>query len=311
MARRSGEAGGGLIAGRRGIALAAAELLGLTALAIAQPIFDGLQRSTFAFPPLRIDGWDMVLLAAILVLVPPALLLAVELIAGLFSRTARGWVHLAWIGLLAALLCWQAVVLWGAGGPPADPDPGRGPARIRRSSICASTPRAASAASSASPPRSIAGLFLFTSPIVYFTFAASPDIPSPWSPRRRRWCWSSSTSFRLPGCSTRPGGSTPGASRNFAALQRHSDWFRDTVTVADSTEQAVPAILSGELPDPDGVATYTDHPGNLFTLLGSSYRTNISESGTYLCPPEHLPDAVHRSPTGWPRRSPPGSRPRL
>ena len=46
-----------------------------------------------------------------LVLVPPALLLAVELVVGLISRTARGWVHLAWIGLLAALLCWQAVAL--------------------------------------------------------------------------------------------------------------------------------------------------------------------------------------------------------
>ena len=76
---------------------------------------------------------------------------------------------------------------------------------------------------------------------------------------------------------------------NFAALQRQSDWFRNTVTVADSTEQAVPAILSSELPDPDGVATYTDHPKNLFTLLGSSYQTNISESGAHLCPPEMCP----------------------
>ena len=82
---------------------------------------------------------------------------------------------------------------------------------------------------------------------------------------------------------------------HFAALQRDSDWFRDTVTVADSTEQAVPAILSGDLPDPDGVAIYTDHPRNLFTLLGSSDRTNISESGTYLCPPRPLPRPVPRS----------------
>ena len=99
-----GRRAGDLIAGRRGVALAAAELLGLTALAIAQPIFDGLQRSTFAFPQVKVGGWDLVILAALLVLVPPALLLAAELIAGLVSRVARGWVHLAWIGLLVALL---------------------------------------------------------------------------------------------------------------------------------------------------------------------------------------------------------------
>ena len=32
---------------------------------------------------------------------------------------------------------------------------------------------------------------------------------------------------------------------NFAALARDSDWFRNAVTVADTTEQAVPAIFSG------------------------------------------------------------------
>ena len=54
---------------------------------------------------------------------------------------------------------------------------------------------------------------------------------------------------------------------NFAALQKQSDWFRNAKTVGDSTEQAVPAILSGDFPKPNGVATYTDHPDNLFTLL--------------------------------------------
>ena len=37
---------------------------------------------------------------------------------------------------------------------------------------------------------------------------------------------------------------------NFAALQQQSDWFRNAVTVGDSTEQAVPAILSGDFPRP-------------------------------------------------------------
>ena len=113
--RAGGGQVGALLRGWRGTGLAAAELLGLSALAIAQPIFDGLQRSTFAFPTLKIDGYDMVVLTTLLVLVPPALLLALELAIGLISRPARGWAHLTWIGLLAALLCWQAVVMDGNG----------------------------------------------------------------------------------------------------------------------------------------------------------------------------------------------------
>jgi hypothetical protein len=280
---------GDLIAGRTGIALAAAELLGLTALAIAQPIFDGLERSTFAFPPLEIDGWDMVILAALLILVPPALLLAVELLAGVLSRAARGWVHLAWIGLLVALLGWQAVALDGGGASlatiaiPAACLIGSVLLYLRfeaARSLCRILGLAAPV---------IGGLFLFTSPIVNFTFASNPHIPSPSVGSETPVVLIILDEFPQAGLLDSDGEIDAERFPNFAAFQRHSDWYRNTVTVADSTEQAVPAILSSALPDPDGVATYTDHPKNLFTLLGSSYQTNISESGGHLCPPEMCP----------------------
>jgi Sulfatase len=288
------------VAGWRGTGLAAAELLGLTALAIAQPIFDGLQRSTFAFPPLRIDGWDMVVLAALLVLVPPALLLAVELLAGVLSRAARGWVHLAWIGLLVALLGWQAVALDGGGVALA---------RIAIPAACLigsvflylrfGAARSLCRILGIAAPV-IAGLFLFTSPIVNFTFAASPGIPSPSVASETPVVLIVLDEFPLAGLLDSDGKVDAERFPHFAALQRHSDWFRDTLTVADSTEQGVPAILTGDLPDPDGVAIYTDHPRNLFTLLGASYRTNISESGTYLCPPEMCSAAPSLPDRLWP-----------
>ncbi len=131
----------------------------------------------------------------------------------------------------------------------------------------------------------IAGLFLFTAPIVNFTFAASPDIPSPSVAAQTPVVLIVFDELPLAGLLNSKEQIDAKRFPHFAALAKHSDWFRNAVTVADSTEQAVPAILSGDLPDPDGVAIYTDHPENLFTLLGSSYRTNISESGTYLCPP--------------------------
>jgi hypothetical protein len=277
------------VAGWRGTGFAAAELLGLTALAIAQPIFDGLQRSTFAFPPLKIDGWDMVVLAARLLLVPPALLLALELLAGALSRAARGWVHLAWIGLLVALLSWQAVVLDGGGADLA---------RIAIPAACLigsvllylrfEAARSLCRVLGIAAPV-IAGLFLFTSPIVNFTFAANPDLPSPSVASETPVVLLVFDELPQAGLLDSDGEIDARRFPNFAALQRQSVWFRNTVTVADSTEQAVPAILTGDLPDPDGVAIYADHPRNLFTLLGSSYDTNISETGTYLCPPDLCP----------------------
>ncbi len=230
----------------------------------------------------------MVVLAALLLLVPPALLLTMEVLTGLLSRTARGWVHLAWIGLLVALLGWQAVVL----------DWSSALVRIAIPAVCLigsvllylrfEAARSLCRILGIAAPV-IAGLFLFTSPIVNFTFAASPDVPSPSIVSRTPVVMIVFDELPLAGLLDADGKIDAKRFPHFAALQRHSDWFRNAVTVADSTEQAVPAILSGDLPDPDGVATYADHPENLFTLLGSSYETNISESGTHLCPPDLCP----------------------
>ncbi len=272
--------------GWEGTGFAAAELLGLTALAIAQPIFDGLERSTYAFPTLKIDGYDFLILAVLLILGPPALLIAVELTAGLLSRAARGWVHLAWIGLLVALICWQAVALEGAGSALARiviPMLGLAGSVVlylrfeAARSLCRILGLAAPV---------LAGLFLFTAPIVNFTFAASPRIPKPEVGSRTPVVLIVLDELPLAGLLDSEAKIDARRFPHFAALQRQSDWFRNAVTVADSTEQAVPAILSGDLPDPDGVAIYTDHPENLFTLLGSSLPSEISESGTYLCPPQ-------------------------
>lgn len=277
---------GDQLAGRRGTALAAAELLGLSTLAIAQPILDGLERSTFAFPTLGVGGFDLVILTAVLVLVPPAFLLGVELLAGLLSRSARGWMHLGWIGLLVALLCWQAVAHAGDSAPlvrvlfPAAGLLAAAALYVRfeaARSLCRILAFAAPI---------VAGLFLFTAPIRDFTFAANPDIPEPKVESHTPVVMLVFDELPLAGLLDSEGKVDAKRFPSFAALAKGSDWFRNALAVADSTEQAVPAILSGDFPEPNGVSTYTDHPENLYTLLGTSYETNISESATYLCPPQ-------------------------
>ena len=59
---------------------------------------------------------------------------------------------------------------------------------------------------------------------------------------------------------------------SFARLARTSTWYRDTTTVADVTQLAIPAILTGRYPRPSRqVPTAADHPHSLFTLLAGRY----------------------------------------
>ncbi|WNM59890.1 sulfatase-like hydrolase/transferase [Candidatus Nitrospira allomarina] len=73
---------------------------------------------------------------------------------------------------------------------------------------------------------------------------------------------------------------------NFAALAAQSYWFPNAVATYVETAAAVSGILTGRQPRA-GVRlnpTATDHPQNLFTLLGDRYALNVVESLTSLCP---------------------------
>ena len=61
-------------------------------------------------------------------------------------------------------------------------------------------------------------------------------------------------------------------------------WFRNATTVSHTTTKAVPAIMTGIRPRPNKLPIFADHPDNIFTLLGGSYRMNVVESQTSLCP---------------------------
>jgi len=85
---------------------------------------------------------------------------------------------------------------------------------------------------------------------------------------------------------------------SFAQLARDATWYPGATTVHEFTPQAVPAILSGRFAKQGQVPTLADHPDNLFTLLGESYRLRVHETMTYLCPKRYCPR--HRDPL--PRR---------
>ncbi len=71
---------------------------------------------------------------------------------------------------------------------------------------------------------------------------------------------------------------------NLAALAADSHWFRNTTTVAPATWHAVPAILTGRVPEAGTSPVAGDHPENLFTLLGGTYEMQVTETISRMCP---------------------------
>lgn len=70
----------------------------------------------------------------------------------------------------------------------------------------------------------------------------------------------------------------------FAELAARSHWFENATTVAAQTEYAVPAILTGRLPEPGRSITAAEHPRSVFSWLGGAYRMAVFETFTEICP---------------------------
>lgn len=73
---------------------------------------------------------------------------------------------------------------------------------------------------------------------------------------------------------------------NIARLANTSTWYRNHTGVAPLTTQALPALVTGRLPDPssDRAPLHSEHPDNLFTLLAPTHEVHGSEWVTRLCP---------------------------
>lgn len=82
-----------------------------------------------------------------------------------------------------------------------------------------------------------------------------------------------------------PGGHVDaGRLPNFAKLAGLSTWYDNTITVSVSTALAVPAILSGVRPVKGSQPIYSEYPLNLFSLLEASHKIEAIETTTRLCP---------------------------
>ncbi len=269
----------------------------LWTFAVAQPLFDLLKDNPEFFAARGSSGGDIVSFSVLLVLLPPLLLLAIELLLGLLGRRVREVAHVVFIGVLVALIAAQAlkkafdasdvvlIVLSLAIGAGVAALWAR--AEAVRSFLNVLSPA----------PLVFLALFLFTAPISKLAF---PDEAG-----ARTIGGITRTPVvvilldELPSLSLMDAHHRIDAARfpGFAELARHATWFPNAYSIYDSTERAQPAIMDGNYPEQDHLPVSSDHPNSIFTLLGKTHRMHVSEEATNVCPPTSARTRARTSPT--------------
>jgi hypothetical protein len=261
-----------------------AHLAVLSSFALAQPLFALLRDSPEFLAARGALGFDVVSFAVILVVLPPALLLAVEVLAGLVDRRARRGLHLAFVAALAALIAAQALKR------SVDPADGVLIAMAAAAGIAAAAAYARVAVMrsfmnvlSAAPVVFLA-LFLFLPPVSGLAFPSQPGARSIGGAVRAPIVVVLFDELPLTSLLDDRGHVDPVRYPAFAKLERTSTWFRNAYAVYDSTEHAQPTIMDGDYPAKGELPIASDHPNSLFTLFGKTHRMNVSEEATAVCP---------------------------
>jgi hypothetical protein len=258
------------------------ELFALSGFAIAQPLLDLFGRAPHQLAFRGAEGVDVVLFAAGVVLLAPLVLWLVAVPSNLAGARVRRVVHVVLLSVLVWAFAVQVLRPLGDGLP-----------LMAAAVACAGAGaflylRFAATrlwlAFAALAPIVFAALFLLTSPASRLitgdrVAALAQDIETPVPIVLVVF-----DEFPLASLLDGAGDVDAELYPNFADLAADAHWFRNTTGVSTFTWQALPSILTGQLPGEETAPFAADHPDNLFTLLGSSYDLNVTESMTRLCP---------------------------
>jgi hypothetical protein len=78
---------------------------------------------------------------------------------------------------------------------------------------------------------------------------------------------------------------------NFARLAEMSTWYAEATTVSVNTHWSIPSMLSGKYSTKGALPILSAHPQNLFTLVAASHKVHAIEFVSQLCPPSVCHDA--------------------
>ena len=263
------------------------DLLVLCCLAVAQPLFDLLGRNAEFFTARNSDRFDFILLTISIVFLIPLILNALELVALTISAGIYNYLHRILIWILVVMLLFPSMKLFyrmfGIGWIlfpmilAAVIAEGYNRLRSRGLALAYLCPIILI----------IPGLFLFHSPVRSMVLATQASgIRYPDVRGTAPVVMVVFDEFPLTSLLNEHGEINALRYPGFAELAKCATWYRNASTVAASTLHAVPAILDGRLPDPGQklLPLAKDHPHSVFTLLGGSYRMNVVENNTHICP---------------------------
>jgi hypothetical protein len=255
----------------------------LWTFAVAQPLFDLLKDNPEFFAARGSSGFDIVSFSVLLVILPPALLLGIELLLGLVRPEVRTGAHVVFIGALVALIAAQALK------KSIDASDG---VLIGLSVLVGALMAALWAR--AEPVRSFLNV-LSPAPLVFLLlFLLSGQISElafPSEAKARSIGGVARAPIVVVLLDELPSNTLVDANDEldtkrypgFAELAKNATWFKNAYTVYDSTERAQPAIMDGDLPAKDRQPISSDHPNSIFSLFAKSHRMNVSEEATSVC----------------------------
>ena len=271
--------------GRPSLLVGSGHLAALWALAFAEPLFDLLGRNPDFFVARGNDATDILAFAFAFTLLPPLAMLGAEALAQRLGGNWRWPLHLSLVTLLVAAIALQFLNEITAG-----------PGGVLIALALAIGALAALAYARTRFLRAVADVLIPAPAIVLALFLLFSDVSDLVLPQSEAEAAAIEIRSRTPVVEVvfdeLPAGTLMDdrggidASRfpAFAELAATSTWYRDTTTVAAFTPRAVPAILTGALPDPDQLPTSADQPRSVFTLLGGTYDMNVMENATGVCP---------------------------
>ena len=267
-----------------GFPRSALHLGGLWALAAVQPLFALLGDNAQFFVARGSPAGDILLFAVVWTVVPPLVLAFAVWAAGRVRPAVGWWLHVGIVGALVALL-----VLAPAGEALSGSTAAVGVAAAVGAAAAWAYARAApvrSVVAVLSPaPLIVLGLFLLVSPVAVL-LRPGDGASALTGPTRSSTPIVQVVLDELPVTTiTGADGRIDGALfPNLARLARDATWYRNATTVADSTPEAIPALLTGRLPRRGELPIVRDHPDSLFTLFGRSHDLAVAEPITDICP---------------------------
>ncbi len=262
------------------------ELFALCGLAFAQPGLDLLAKNASVLVDLRASRLEAIGIAFVWVFAPPTLLWAVEVLVGVVAPRARRYVHAILAAGVAGVffeevlkhqteLAVRGLVIGAAVAGVLV-----GVLVLRYATVRLWLRYLAIA------PVIFAVMFLLFSPVSTVVFNQTSGAIATAVPKKpNRVVMIVMDEFPLESLLDGTGHIDATLFPHFAELAQSSNWYRNDTTVAPYTEQAVPAILTGDMPTNSAdLPVLAQYPRNLFTLLGGTYDMNVHETVTHLCP---------------------------